>query len=221
MATSVREQARRIAAELLEADPADIVLDAAGFGIAGVPGTSVGYGEIAARAAEVGESLVAEEDFVPGSQTFPYGAYAAVVEVDIETGVVRLVRFAAVDDCGNVINPLVVEGQIHGAIMQGLGQALIEGIEYDERGQLLTSSLMDYPVPTALDAPELLTDRLTTPAPSNPLGVKGVGESGTIGAPPAVVGAVLNALAPWEVTDLTMPLRPDRVWAAVHRPDSR
>jgi carbon-monoxide dehydrogenase large subunit len=139
----------------------------------------------------------------------------AVVEVELETGEVRLLRIVAVDDCGNVINPMIVEGQLHGSLMQGIGQALYEGIQYDDQGQLLTATLMDYSLPRAGDAPPITSERLVHPAPSNPLGAKGTGEAGCIGAPPAIVNAVLDALAPYGVTHLDMPLRPATVWQAL------
>jgi carbon-monoxide dehydrogenase large subunit len=185
------------------------------FSIAGVPGIGISWAEIAAAAAERDIELAAEEWYVPGAQTFPYGVHVAVVEVILETGEVRLLRMAAVDDCGNVLNPMLVEGQLHGSLMQGIGQALYEGIQYSEDGQLLTSTLMDYSMPRAGDAPPVISDRLVHPAPSNPLGAKGTGEAGCIGAPPAIVNAALDALAPHGVTDLQMPLRPATVWAAI------
>jgi carbon-monoxide dehydrogenase large subunit len=123
----------------------------------------------------------------------------------------------AVDDCGNVLNPMIVEGQLHGSLMQGIGQALYEGVQYSDQGQLLTSTLIDYAMPRASDAPPITSDRLIHPAPSNPLGVKGTGEAGCIGAPPAIVNAVLDALAPYGVTELEMPLRPATVWEALSR----
>ena len=161
--------------------------------------------------------LAAEEWYVPGAQTFPYGVHVAVVEVRLETGEVRIRRLVAVDDCGRVLNPMLVEGQLHGSLMQGIGQALYEGVVYSQDGQLLTSTLMDYEMPRASDAPPIISERLVHPAPSNPLGVKGTGEAGCIGAPPAIVNAVLDALAPYGVTDIQMPLRPATVWEALSR----
>ena len=211
----VRQKAIELTAELLEASPADVRLTDGKFSIAGVPGIGISWAEIAAAAAERDIELAAEEWYVPGAQTFPYGVHVAVVEVILETGEVRLLRMAAVDDCGNVLNPMLVEGQLHGSLMQGIGQALYEGIQYSEDGQLLTSTLMDYSMPRAGDAPPVISDRLVHPAPSNPLGAKGTGEAGCIGAPPAIVNAALDALAPHGVTDLQMPLRPATVWAAI------
>lgn len=211
----VRERAVELAADLLEAAPADVVLAGGEFSVAGAPGSGIDWPEVAAAATERGVDLSAEEWYVPGAQTFPYGVHAAVVEVDLETGEIRLERMVAVDDCGNVLNPMIVEGQLHGSLMQGIGQALYEGIRYGDDGQLLTATLMDYPLPRADDAPTILSDRLVHPAPSNSLGAKGTGEAGCIGAPPAIVNAVLDALAPFGVTDLEMPLRPGTVWRAL------
>jgi carbon-monoxide dehydrogenase large subunit len=213
----VRQKAIEVTADLLEASPADIVLADGRFSVVGVPGTEVEWPEVAAAAAARGVDLSAEEWFVPGAQTFPYGVHVAVVEVSLETGEVHLDRLVAVDDCGNVLNPMLVEGQLHGSLVQGLGQALFEGVQYSKEGQLLTSTLMDYAMPRAADTPPIISERLTHPAPSNPLGVKGSGEAGCIGAPPAIVNAVLDALAPYGVTDLHMPLRPATVWAALER----
>jgi aerobic carbon-monoxide dehydrogenase large subunit len=217
----VREKAIELAADLLEASPADVVLADGQFSIVGVPGTEMTWSEIAAAASERGVDLAAEEWFVPGAQTFPYGVHVAVVEVIVDTGEVRLIRMAAVDDCGKVLNPMIVEGQLHGSLMQGIGQALFEGVEYSEEGQLLTSTLMDYEMPRAGDAPPIASDRLEHPAPSNPLGAKGTGEGGCIGAPPAIVNAALDALVPFGVTDLQMPLRPAYVWSAIKEAQER
>nr|MDP9495540.1 molybdopterin-dependent oxidoreductase [Actinomycetota bacterium] len=213
----VRQKAIDLTAELLEAAPADIVLADGMFSIVGVPGIGMTWSEVEEAAHERGMDLTAEELFVPGAQTFPYGVHAAVVEVDLETGEVTLERMVAVDDCGNVLNPMIVEGQLHGSLMQGIGQALYEGVQYSKEGQLLTSTLIDYAMPRASDAPPILSERLVHPAPSNPLGAKGTGEAGCIGAPPAIVNAVLDALAPYGVTDLQMPLRPATVWTALER----
>ena len=213
----VRQRAIDVSAELFEASPADVVLANGTFSIVGVPGTEIGWPEVAAAAHDRGIDLSEEEWFVPGAQTFPYGVHVAVVEVSLETGEVRLDRLVAVDDCGNVLNPMIVEGQLHGSLMQGIGQALYEGVQYSEDGQLLTSTLMDYALPRAGDAPPITSERLVHPAPSNPLGVKGTGEAGCIGAPPAIVNGVLDALAPYGVSDLQMPLRAATVWDALSR----
>lgn len=210
----LRETLVRCAAKALDVAEDEVRLSE---GCAQAAGRSASLVELAAVARDEGIEPAAEEVYSPGAQTFPYGAVAAVTEVDPDTGQVRLRRLVAVDDCGTQLNPLVVEGQVHGSLAQGVAQALFEGVEYDPEGQLLTGTLMDYLAPTAPDLPEFETRRLVTPAPSNPLGAKGAGESGCIGAPPAVVLAVLDALAPYGVTDLDMPLTPERVWRALNR----
>lgn len=211
----VRERAKEVAADLLEADTVDIDVADGVFSVVGVPGSGVTYGEVARHAVTLDVDLTEDMWFVPGAQTFPYGTHIAVVEVDIETGLVDLQKIVAVDDCGNVLNPMIVEGQIHGSLMQGIGQALYEDIDYSPDGQLRTSTFMDYQLPRAADQPEFVLGRVVSPAPSNPLGVKGTGEAGCIGAPPAIVNAVLDALRPHGVTDLTMPLKPATVWEAL------
>jgi carbon-monoxide dehydrogenase large subunit len=140
-----------------------------------------------------------------------------VVEVDKETGEVKIVRYIAVDDAGNIINPMIVEGQVHGGVAHGIGQALYEGAVYDDSGQLLNASMMDYCIPRADNMPFFETDHTVTPCPHNPLGVKGIGEAGTIGSTPAVVNAVIDALSDYGVKDLQMPLLPQRVWAAMQQ----
>ena len=217
----VRRKAIELVADLLESAGVDVLLSEGTFSIAGVPGTEIGWSDVAKAAHERGVDLAAEEWFIPGAQTFPYGVHVAVVEVDLETGEVRLDRMVAVDDCGNVLNPMIVEGQLHGSLLQGIGQALYEGVQYSPEGQLLTSTLIDYAIPRATDAPPVISERLVHPAPSNPLGAKGTGEAGCIGAPPAIVNAVLDALAPYGVTDLQMPLRPATVWTALARSKAR
>ncbi len=214
-AREVVRQATNVAAETLEASVNDIELTDGFFRVVGSPGSEISLAEVAQRAAEGGTSLSAEEVFDPGSMTFPYGTYIAVVEVDLETGLVSVLDLVAVDDCGIVLNPMVVEGQLHGSIMQGLGTALIEQVIYDEDGQPLTATLVDYLIPTAGQPSPLTTRRLETPAPSNPLGVKGTGEAGCIGVPPAVLNAVHDALLPHGVTSINMPLTPSRVWEAI------
>ncbi|HVS80245.1 MAG TPA: glyceraldehyde dehydrogenase subunit alpha [Pyrinomonadaceae bacterium] len=153
--------------------------------------------------------------FEPKNFTFPFGTHICVVEIDKETGETKIVRYIAVDDCGKVINPLLVDGQIHGGIVQAIGQALYEEVVYDEQGQLITGELMDYALPKASQIPWLETDRTETPSPVNPLGVKGVGEAGTIGATPAIVNAIVDALSPYGVKHLDMPVRPENVWRIV------
>lgn len=210
MSDSVLAEAKKRAAEELEAAIADIEYEAGAFRVVGVPGTDVSLFDLIAT-----EPLADEEMFVPGAQTFPYGAHAAVVEVVLETGEVRILDIVTVDDCGTVLNPMLVEGQLHGSLAQGLGQALFESIRYDESGQPLTASMMDYSMVHAPDVPAPKADHLEHPAPSNPLGAKGTGEAGCIGMPAAVLNAAIDALAPFGVTELQLPLQPHRVWSAI------
>lgn len=154
--------------------------------------------------------------FEPKNFTFPFGTHIVAVEIDRETGDLKFLRYVAVDDCGKVINPMLVDGQLHGGIVQSIGQALFEEVVYDEQGQLITGTLMDYAVPRASQLPWFELDRTETPSPVNPLGVKGVGEAGTIGATPAIVGAVVDALAPFGVKHLDMPIKPETIWKAIN-----
>jgi aerobic carbon-monoxide dehydrogenase large subunit len=195
-----------------------------GVGAAGAPATAFSWAELAMaagdparRPADFEEGLRAELDFNQGEATYPFGAHVAVVEVDTETGRVELLRHVAVDDCGRVMNHALLEGQLHGGIAQGLGQALGEHVVYDhESGQLLTGTFMDYPMPRADDQPHVLElyDHLV-PSPTNPLGAKGAGEAGTVGAIPAMANAVINALRPLGIHHLEFPYTPSRVWSAI------
>ena len=220
-ARSVRDKARELAGHLLEADPRDVVFVDGSVGVAGVPERALTWTELAAAAADPARlpegmepGLKAEADFA-GSGSYPFGAHCAVAEVDVETGDAKLVRFFAVDDCGRIINPLLAEGQIHGGIAQGTGQALFEEVVFDADGNPLTSSLLDYQIPTIGEIPEVVTDVTETPSPNNPLGAKGVGESGTIGSTPAVQNAVVDAVSHMGVRHIDMPLTPERVWRAI------
>ena len=151
----------------------------------------------------------------PENFVFPFGAHACIVDVDAETGKIDIVRYVCVDDCGPAINPKLIDGQIHGGIVHGIGQALYERIHYDDDGQLVTGTFVDYALPSAADVPSFETDRTETPSPVNSLGVKGVGEAGTIAATPAIVNAVIDALRPLGVTYIDMPLSPQNVWAKI------
>lgn len=210
----VLERAKEIAAALLEASPSDIRVESGGFAVAGVPDLRVELREVAERAHATGEGLFAEEMYDPGAQTFPYGTHAAVVEVSRETGAVRILRIVAVDDCGNILDPSGVAGQLYGGLAQGIGQALFEEVEYREDGQLLSGSLMDYQLPRAADIPPIILGHLATPA-ANELGVKGVGESGVIGLPVAILNAVMDALGGDGMHDVELPLRPAQLWEAL------
>jgi aerobic carbon-monoxide dehydrogenase large subunit len=211
----VLDRARELAADLLEADPADIELDKASgaFHVAGTPAVSKTWSEVAAAAGEGG--LEAETDFEASSPTFPFGAHVAVVEVDIETGIVRLARMITCDDAGTVLNPMLVEGQRHGGIAQGVAQALYEWVRYDDDGNPQTTNLADYTMISAAELPSFELVTLETPTPINPLGAKGIGESGTIGSTPAVQSAVCDALAHLGVRHVDMPCTPERVWSAL------
>jgi aerobic carbon-monoxide dehydrogenase large subunit len=157
----------------------------------------------------------------PSNFVWPFGAHACITEVDVETGRVDVVRYVAVDDCGPAINPLLIDGQIHGGIVHAVGQALYEQLVYDDEGQLVTGTFVDYALPSAADVPSFETDRTETPSPTNTLGVKGVGEAATIACSPAVVASVVDALEPLGVTSLDMPLTPMRVWQAIEEARGR
>ena len=210
---AVLERARDVAARLLEANAADIVVAGDGrLGVAGVPTATVGWAELAAASEE---GLRAELDVDQGSPTFPFGAHVSVVEVDTETGKVTPLRHIAVDDCGTIVNPMLVQGQQHGGIAAGIGEAIWEEIVHDADGNPQTTNLATYAFPSAAELPSFETANTETPTPRNPLGAKGIGESGTIGSTPAVLGAVLDALGPLGVRHLDLPLTPERVWHAI------
>ncbi len=213
-AEAVLEAARRLAADRLEANPEDVVADQQGRGlhVAGAPARTVRWDEVVAAA---GGRLVKEVDFAPPGPTFPFGAHAAVVEVDVETGAVQVVRMVAVDDAGTLLNPLLAAGQVHGGLAQGVAQALLEEFVYDDEGNPLTANLADYPMVSATELPSFERIVMETPTPLNELGAKGIGESGTIGSTPAVQNAVCDALAHLGVRHLDMPARPERVWRAL------
>ena len=160
--------------------------------------------------------LSEEAFFEPANNTYPFGCHVSMVEIDRETGEPRLLRLVAVDDAGNLINPLIVEGQIHGGLAQGIGQALIEEVRYGSDGQPLTGSFMDYAIPRAADLPRFELDSTVTPTPVNPLGAKGVGEAGTLGSTPCIVSAVVDALSGFGVTHVDMMLRPEKLWRIIH-----
>ena len=212
VAEQARERARHLAAELLEASPADLVLDEGMFSVVGSPGEGVSLAEAAAHAEAAGAPIFFEEFYVPGTQTFPYGVHIAVVEVSLQTGAVSLERLVTVDDVGSVLDEKMVEAQLHGSLLQGVGAALLEEMHYDEHGQPLTASFSNYMIPGSGNRLNLTAERMEHPAPSNPLGAKGAGEGGCIGAPPAILNATLDALAPYGVTDLQLPLHPHRIW---------
>lgn len=215
-ANDVLDQARGRAAAMLEAAVGDVELTADGaFGVRGVPGASVTWMQVAGAAQEAGEELGAGIDVAQEGSTYPFGAHVSVVEVDIETGFVRPRRHIAVDDCGRVLNPLLVEGQVHGGLAQGIAQALYEEVLFDHEGQPLTATLTGYRMPAAPDLLAFETATTETPTPLNPLGAKGIGESATIGSTPAVQNAVVDALRHLGVRHIDLPCTPERVWRAV------
>lgn len=214
-AEALIEKGRAIAAEAFEAAAEDVAFGEGHFRVAGTDMTMT-LAEVAAHAADSGEEFAASGEFQPAAVTYPNGCHISEVEVDPETGVVKLIRYVGVEDVGNVLNPVLVEGQMHGGIAQGAGQALGEAIVYDrESGQMLTGSFLDYAMPVAGMMPEILLDNVVVPTAVNPLGAKGVGEAGTVGSLAATVNAVCNALAPLGVTHIDMPLCPQRVWRAI------
>ena len=219
----VMAKAKTLAAHLLEANVDDIVKgDAGGLQVAGVPARSLSWVELAQaakdparRPADFEGGLAHELDFSEGDSTFPFGAHVSVVEIDTETGGVQLMRHIAVDDCGRILNPMLVQGQQHGGIAQGIAQSLFEWVRYDEAGNPQTSNLMDYLMPSAAEFPSFETYNTQTDSPRNPLGAKGIGESGTIGSTPAVHNAVVDALSQFGITHVDMPCTPERIWAAL------
>lgn len=214
-AGEVLEQARELAASLLEASVDDIVVADGGLGVAGVPARTIEWAELARQAESAGTQLRYAGDFEQSGPTFPFGTHLSVVEVDTETGHVTPIRHIAVDDCGRVLNPLIVRGQQHGGSAQGIAQALWEQVSYDEDGNLLSASLADYGIPSAVDVPALEAVNTETPTDLNPLGAKGIGESATVGATPAVQNAVVDALSHLGIRHIDLPCTPERVWAAI------
>jgi carbon-monoxide dehydrogenase large subunit len=214
----VQDKARRIAAHMLEAAPEDVVLSEGRYQVKGTPEPSLTLMQIADRAYggslpdDMTPGLEATDYFKPPKLTYPFGAHVAVVEVERDTGIVHVRDIYSVDDCGPRVSPMLAEGQVHGGLAQGIAQALWEEMVYDENGQLLTGSLMDYAAPRAPMLPSFKTDQTETPTPRNPLGAKGIGEAATIGSTPAIVNAVVDALG---ARHLDMPLRPERVWRAL------
>ncbi len=220
----VRDKARVVAAHMLECSPDDIEFTGGAFRVRGTPDSAktladTAFAVFAAHDLPDGVEATLDSDatFDPQTFSFPHGTHLCATLVDTATGRVTIHRYVAVDDVGKVVNPLIVEGQVHGGIAQGIAQALHEQAVYDESGTLLTGSFVEYTIPSAADLPDLVTDRTETPATSNPLGVKGVGEAGAIASTPAVVNAIVDALRPYGVDDIPMPCTPERVWRAVKR----
>ena len=223
VAVEVRDKGRRISAKMLEAAAEDVIGVPGGFQVVGVPQRRVTWKDVASAAYAGGGALPAGETpgleastyFQPEGEAWSFGCIVCALSIDAETGALTIERLLWVDDAGTVINPLLAEGQLHGSLAQGIGQTLIEAIVYDADGQLLTGSLMDYAIPRADEVPPVQIEKMHTPSPRNPLGAKGLGEAGCIGVPPAVVNAAVDALTPYGVTHLDMPLTPARLWAAI------
>ncbi|HZS14741.1 MAG TPA: molybdopterin cofactor-binding domain-containing protein [Candidatus Dormibacteraeota bacterium] len=216
----VVEKATALAAHIFEAAEADIVVDGGRYHVRGNPADARTIGELAFASYGAGlpegmeQGLEAVSYFDPPNFVWPFGCHVCVVEVDVESGAVHIDRYVAVDDCGVVVNPMVVDGQVHGGIAQGIAQALFEELRYDDdSGQLLTGTFLDYLVPSIAEMPDFELDRTVTPSPTNELGVKGIGEAGTIASSPAVINAVVDALSPFGITHVEMPASPDRIWA--------
>jgi len=223
-ATRVRDKAKKIAAHLLEAAEDDVVYENGKAFVKGAPSKAFTIQEIAMAAFQTNRlpkgmegGLEATTFFDPENFVWPFGAHVCVVEVDGDTGAVRIRRYVAVDDCGTRINPMVVDGQLHGGIAQGIGQALYEEAVYDDEGQLKTGTLVDYMIASAPDLPSFELEATITPSPVNPLGVKGIGEAGTIASTPAVINAIVDALHPFGVKDVDMPASPEKVWRLMHK----
>jgi len=221
-------KAKVIASKMLEVPPEEVEFGGGVFQAKGSesPGKTIQEIALAAFAAHdlpdgAEPSLDSDATFDPQNFSFPHGTHLCATEVDSETGQVKIRSYVAVDDVGRVVNPAIVEGQVHGGIAQGLGQALYEEAVYDEDGNLLTTTMADYLLPSAADLPVFVTGRTETPSTTNPLGVKGVGEAGTIASTPAVVNAIVDALRPAGVRDVTMPCSPERVWRAIREGTAR
>ncbi|WP_433382612.1 aerobic carbon-monoxide dehydrogenase large subunit [Actinoplanes sp. CA-142083] len=222
VARKVRDKAQLIASAMLEVSVADLEWVKGAFQVKGDPGKSVTIQDVAFRAHGAGDlpdgvegGLEAQICYNPSNLTYPHGAYICVVDIDPGTAQVKVRRFIAVDDCGTRINPMIIEGQIHGGLTDGVGMALMEMIAFDEDGNCLGASLMDYLIPTSLEVPDWETGYTVTPSPHHPIGAKGVGESATVGSPPAIVNAVVDALKPFGIRHADMPLTPSRVWDAM------
>ncbi len=223
-ADKIKDKARRIAAHLLEAAPEDVVYEDGKLFVQGAPAEAKTFQEIALASywydglpEGLEPGLEATSIFDPQNFTWPFGTHICMVEVDADTGDTQVLRYVAVDDVGNVINPMIVDGMVHGGVAQGIGQALLEEGIYDADAQLITGSMLDYAIPKAENLPSFETGRTTTPSPANPLGVKGAGETGTIAASPAVINAVVDALSPFGVRHLDMPAKPEKVWRLINK----
>src|SRR2546430_6391534 len=219
----VKTKMAKFAAALLEAHEDDLVFQNGTISVKGSPASAKSFESVAAYAyvpvplpEGLEPGLSDEAFFEPTNNTYPFGCHISMVEIDRETGEPTLLKLVAVDDAGHLINPLIVEGQIHGGLAQGIGQAMIEEVVYSEDGQLLTGSFMDYAIPRAIDLPRFELDATVTPTPVNPIGAKGVGEAGTLGSTPSVVAAVVDALSEFGVKHIDMMLRPEKLWRIIN-----
>ena len=220
-ARKIRDKAKKVAASLLEVSEEDMEYDQGKFSVKGAPDKCKTIKEIAFACytsipAGIEPGLEAVSYYDPPNMTFPNGAYICVVDIDKATGEIKVRRFIAIDDCGNIINPMIVQGQVHGGLTQGLAPAMYESIQYDEDGIITNGTLMDYLVPTAVESPDWETGHTITPSPHHPIGAKGVAESPTVGAPPAIVNAIVDALAPYGVKHMEIPITPEKVWQVIH-----
>jgi carbon-monoxide dehydrogenase large subunit len=225
-AGKVQVKMRKFAAQMMDAAEDDLVFESGMISVQGSPGSGRPFAEVAGFAyipiplpPDTEPGLSEEAFWEPEGLTVPFGCYISQVEIDRDTGELELQRFVGVDDCGNIVNPMIVAGQIHGGIAQGVGQAMIEEAVYDEDGQLVTGSLMDYAIPRATDFPRFELSNTVTPSPINPLGVKGIGEAATIGSTPCIVNAAVDALSEFGVEHIDMMLRPEKLWRLIHQSD--
>jgi carbon-monoxide dehydrogenase large subunit len=221
--TKVKAKMARFAAQLLEAHEEDLVFENGTIAVKGAPASGKSFAEVASFAyipvplpEGLEPGLSDEAFFEPSNNTYPFGCHIVMLEIDRDTGEPSLLKMIAIDDAGNLINPLIVEGQIHGGLAQGIGQAMIEEVVYNSDGQLVTGSFMDYAMPRATDFPRFELEATVTPTPVNPLGAKGVGEAGTLGSTPAMVSAAVDALSQFGVTHVDMMLRPEKLWRIIH-----
>jgi carbon-monoxide dehydrogenase large subunit len=218
----VKTKMAKFAAALLEAHEDDLVFENGSISVKGSPASGKSFASVAAFAyvpvplpEGLEPGLSDEAFFEPANNTYPFGCHISMIEIDRQTGEPTLLKLVAIDDAGNLINPMIVEGQIHGGLAQGIGQAMIEEVVYSEDGQLLTGSFMDYALPRAIDFPRFELDATVTPTPVNPLGAKGVGEAGTLGSTPCVVAAAVDALSEFGVKHIDMMLRPEKLWRLI------
>ncbi|HET7055767.1 MAG TPA: molybdopterin cofactor-binding domain-containing protein, partial [Thermomicrobiales bacterium] len=218
----IKEKAAQIAAHMLEAAVDDIEMVDGKYQVKGVPDRGVSLGDIAGKAYsgdlpdEIEAGLETTDFFKPADETFPFGTHVSVVEVFPETGEIKLLRHVCVDDCGNIITPFLVTGQVHGGLAQGIGQVILEELHYDDSGELITGTLNDYAVPRAHHFPMFESHHTTTTTPLNPMGAKGIGEAATIGATPAAANAVIDALSHWGIHHLDTPFTPEKIWRAIN-----